>query len=138
MTRKKGIGCIDGKEQCMIADGSFEECSPASKSFFEQKRSPMSLGLSSNSPLEKKKKKEAPEWTSVKNAGLPWELSLAETHQNLVANDLRSSCKLLQAAAKMRTGLDITDATLLRDEKYGFNHIGLHHGLLKIPILRKG
>ncbi|GMH44252.1 hypothetical protein BSKO_12186 [Bryopsis sp. KO-2023] len=27
----------------------------------------------------------------------------------------------------MRTGLDITDATLLRDEKYGFNHFGLHH-----------
>ncbi|GMH44258.1 hypothetical protein BSKO_12192 [Bryopsis sp. KO-2023] len=30
-TRKKGIGCIEGKEQCMIADGSFEECSPASE-----------------------------------------------------------------------------------------------------------
>ena len=31
----------------------------------------------------------AAKWTSIKNAGLPWELGLAETHQMLVANDLR-------------------------------------------------
>lgn len=31
----------------------------------------------------------AAKWTSIKHAGLPWELGLAETHQTLVANDLR-------------------------------------------------
>lgn len=31
----------------------------------------------------------AAKWTSIKSAGLPWELGLAETHQTLVANDLR-------------------------------------------------
>ncbi|GMH40315.1 hypothetical protein BSKO_08219 [Bryopsis sp. KO-2023] len=31
---EKAIDCIDGKEQCMVTDGSLEECSPASKSFF--------------------------------------------------------------------------------------------------------
>ncbi|GMH37046.1 hypothetical protein BSKO_04919 [Bryopsis sp. KO-2023] len=49
---ERAIDCIDidGKEQCMVADGSFEECSPASKRFFgTQKRSPMSLSLPSDS-----------------------------------------------------------------------------------------
>ena len=34
----------------------------------------------------------AAKWTSIKAAGLPWELGLAETHQTLVANDLRGRC----------------------------------------------
>lgn len=41
--------------------------------------------------------------TSIKNAGLPWELGLAETHQTLVANDLRGRT-VLQADGQMRTG----------------------------------
>ena len=36
----------------------------------------------------------AAKWTSIKHAGLPWELGLAETHQTLVANDLRGRAVL--------------------------------------------
>lgn len=36
----------------------------------------------------------AAKWTSIKHAGLPWELGLAETHQTLVANDLRGRTTL--------------------------------------------
>jgi len=61
----------------------------------------------------------AAKWTSIKNAGLPWELGLAETHQTLVANDLRSRT-VLQADGQMRTGRDIAVATLLGAEEYGF------------------
>lgn len=45
----------------------------------------------------------AAKWSSIKNAGLPWELGLAETHQTLVANDLRGRT-VLQADGQMRTG----------------------------------
>lgn len=41
----------------------------------------------------------AAKWTSIKHAGLPWELGLAETHQTLVANDLRGRTVL-----QVRTG----------------------------------
>lgn len=61
----------------------------------------------------------AAKWTSIKNAGLPWELGLAETHQTLVANDLRSRT-VLQADGQMRTGRDVAVATLLGAEEYGF------------------
>lgn len=57
---------------------------------------------------------------SIKNAGLPWELGLAETHQTLVANDLRGRTTL-QADGQMRTGRDIAIATLLGAEEYGFS-----------------
>lgn len=42
-------------------------------------------------------------WTGIKNAGLPWELGIAETHQVLVLNNLRSRV-VLQADGQLRTG----------------------------------
>eukprot|EP00873_Tetraselmis_striata_P023387 jgi/Tetstr1/443651/TSEL_031644.t1 len=61
----------------------------------------------------------AAKWTSIKSAGLPWELGLAETHQVLVANDLRGRTTL-QADGQMRTGFDTTVAALLGAEEFGF------------------
>jgi glutamate synthase domain-containing protein 2/glutamate synthase domain-containing protein 3 len=57
--------------------------------------------------------------SSIKYAGLPWELGLSETHQTLVLNDLRSRVRL-QADGQMRTGKDVIVATLLGAEEYGF------------------
>ena len=57
--------------------------------------------------------------TSIKHAGVPWELGLAETHQVLVKNDLRSRTKL-QADGQMRTGRDVVIAALLGAEEFGF------------------
>ena len=57
--------------------------------------------------------------TSIKHAGIPWELGLAETHQVLVKNDLRSRV-FLQTDGQMRTGRDVVIATLLGAEEYGF------------------
>src|SRR5947209_5662775 len=56
--------------------------------------------------------------SSIKHAGLPWELGLAETHQTLVKNKLRSRV-LVQADGQMRTGRDIAIATLLGAEEWG-------------------
>ena len=50
--------------------------------------------------------------TSIKHAGVPWELGLAETHQTLVKNDLRSRI-VLQTDGQMRTGRDVVIAALL-------------------------
>jgi len=58
-------------------------------------------------------------WSSIKHAGLPWELGLAETHQTLVLNDLRSRVRL-QTDGQMRTGRDVAVAALLGAEEYGF------------------
>jgi glutamate synthase (NADPH) large chain len=57
--------------------------------------------------------------TSIKHAGVPWELGLAETHQVLVNNDLRSRV-ILQADGQMRTGRDVVLAALLGAEEFGF------------------
>ncbi|CAI7849640.1 unnamed protein product, partial [Closterium sp. NIES-53] len=62
----------------------------------------------------------ASRWTGIKSAGLPWELGLAETHQTLVANDLRGRT-VLQADGQMKTGKDITVAALLGAEEFGFS-----------------
>ena len=45
----------------------------------------------------------ASSWTGIKNAGLPWELGISETHQTLVMNNLRSRV-VLQADGQIRTG----------------------------------
>lgn len=58
--------------------------------------------------------------TSIKHAGLPWELGLAETHQTLVMNDLRSRVTL-QTDGQMKTGRDVVIAALLGAEEYGFS-----------------
>src|SRR5690348_654874 len=56
--------------------------------------------------------------SSIKHAGLPWELGLAETHQTLVRNKLRSRV-VLQADGQMKTGRDIAIAALLGAEEWG-------------------
>ncbi len=56
--------------------------------------------------------------SSIKHAGLPWELGLAETHQTLVRNKLRSRV-VVQADGQMKTGRDIAVATLLGAEEWG-------------------
>ena len=56
--------------------------------------------------------------SSIKHAGLPWELGLAETHQTLVMNKLRSRV-VVQADGQMKTGRDIAIATLLGAEEWG-------------------
>ncbi|XP_074281679.1 glutamate synthase 1 [NADH], chloroplastic-like [Silene latifolia] len=62
----------------------------------------------------------ASRWTSIKNAGLPWELGLAETHQTLVANDLRGRT-VLQTDGQLKTGRDVVIAALLGAEEFGFS-----------------
>lgn len=57
--------------------------------------------------------------SSIKHAGLPWELGLSETHQTLVLNDLRSRVRL-QADGQMRTGRDVAIAAALGAEEFGF------------------
>ncbi len=56
--------------------------------------------------------------SSIKHAGLPWELGLAESHQTLVKNKLRSRV-VLQADGQMKTGRDIAVAALLGAEEWG-------------------
>eukprot|EP00963_Diacronema_lutheri_P006323 scaffold544_cov320-Pavlova_lutheri.AAC.37 len=62
----------------------------------------------------------ASKWTGIKSAGLPWELGLAETHQTLVANDLRGRV-VVQTDGQLKTGRDIAIAALLGAEEYGFS-----------------
>ncbi|MBX7209791.1 MAG: glutamate synthase large subunit [Verrucomicrobiaceae bacterium] len=57
--------------------------------------------------------------TSIKHAGLPWELGLAETHQTLVLNNLRSRIAV-ETDGQLKTGRDVVIATLLGAEEYGF------------------
>ena len=57
--------------------------------------------------------------TSIKHAGLPWELGVAETHQTLVLNDLRSRVRL-ETDGGMKTGRDVFIAACLGAEEYGF------------------
>ncbi|MFO1094406.1 MAG: glutamate synthase large subunit [Planctomycetaceae bacterium] len=57
--------------------------------------------------------------TSIKHAGLPWELGIAETHQTLVMNDLRSRVKL-ETDGQLKTGRDVVIACLLGAEEFGF------------------
>ncbi len=58
--------------------------------------------------------------TSIKHAGLPWELGIAETHQTLVLNDLRSRV-VLQTDGGLKTGRDVVIAALLGAEEFGFS-----------------
>lgn len=56
--------------------------------------------------------------SSIKHAGLPWELGLAETHQTLVKNKLRSRV-VVQTDGQLKTGRDLAIATLLGAEEWG-------------------
>jgi glutamate synthase (NADPH) large chain len=58
--------------------------------------------------------------SSIKHAGTPWELGLAETHQTLVLNDLRGRVRL-QTDGQLRTGRDVVIAALLGAEEFGFS-----------------
>ena len=62
--------------------------------------------------------------SSIKHAGLPWELGLAETHQTLVKNKLRSRV-VVQADGQMKTARDIAIATLLGAEEWGVATVAL-------------
>jgi glutamate synthase (NADPH/NADH) large chain len=57
--------------------------------------------------------------SSIKHAGLPWEIGLAETHQTLVMNDLRGRVRL-QTDGQLKTGRDIVIAGILGAEEFGF------------------
>ena len=82
--------------------------------------------------------------SSIKHAGCPWELGLAETQQTLVMNDLRDRI-LVQADGQMKTGRDIVVAALLGAERFGFGTGALvslgcilmrkcHHGTCPVGI----
>ncbi len=58
-------------------------------------------------------------WSSIKHAGIPWEIGLAETHQVLVMNDLRSRVRL-QTDGQLKTAKDVVVAALLGAEEFGF------------------
>ncbi|WP_444943348.1 glutamate synthase large subunit [Microbulbifer sp. ZKSA006] len=57
--------------------------------------------------------------TSIRYAGSPWELGLAETHQTLRANDLRGKVRV-QTDGGLKTGLDVIKAAILGAESFGF------------------
>jgi len=57
--------------------------------------------------------------TSIAHAGLPWELGLAETHQTLVLNNLRSRI-VVETDGQLKTGRDVVIAALLGAEEFGF------------------
>jgi glutamate synthase domain-containing protein 3 len=57
--------------------------------------------------------------SSIKHAGIPWELGLAETQQVLLLNDLRSRIRV-QTDGKLQTGRDVVVAALLGAEEFGF------------------
>ncbi len=57
--------------------------------------------------------------SSIKHAGLPWELGVAETHQTLVLNNLRSRV-VVETDGQLKTGRDVVIAALLGAEEFGF------------------
>jgi len=57
--------------------------------------------------------------SSIRHAGSPWELGLAEVHQTLQANDLRDKIRL-QTDGGLKTGLDVVKAAMLGAESFGF------------------
>jgi glutamate synthase (ferredoxin) len=57
--------------------------------------------------------------TSIKHAGLPWELGVAETHQTLVLNNLRDRIAV-ETDGQLKTGRDVAIAALLGAEEFGF------------------
>jgi glutamate synthase domain-containing protein 2/glutamate synthase domain-containing protein 1/glutamate synthase domain-containing protein 3 len=62
--------------------------------------------------------------SSIRHAGIPWEIGLSETHQVLVRNDLRGRV-IVQTDGKLSTGRDVAIAALLGAEEFGFSTIPL-------------
>jgi glutamate synthase (NADPH/NADH) large chain/glutamate synthase (ferredoxin) len=58
-------------------------------------------------------------WSSIKHAGSPWEIGLAETQQTLVLNGLRSRIRV-QTDGQLKTGRDVVVAALLGADEFGF------------------
>jgi glutamate synthase (NADPH/NADH) large chain len=58
--------------------------------------------------------------TGIKHAGVPWEIGLAETHQTLLLNNLRSRVRL-ETDGQLKTGRDVIIAALLGAEEFGFS-----------------
>ena len=58
--------------------------------------------------------------SSIKHAGIPWEIGLAETHQTLLLNNLRSRVRL-ETDGQLKTGRDVVIAALLGAEEFGFS-----------------
>ena len=58
--------------------------------------------------------------TSIKHAGSPWEIGLAETHQTLVANRLRGRISV-QVDGGIRTGRDVVVGAMLGADEFGFS-----------------
>jgi glutamate synthase (NADPH/NADH) large chain len=58
--------------------------------------------------------------SSIKHAGIPWEIGLAETHQTLVLNNLRSRVRI-ETDGQLKTGRDVIIAALLGAEEFGFS-----------------
>ncbi len=76
--------------------------------------------------------------SSIKHAGVPWELGLAETQQVLVMNGLRDRIRV-QADGQMKTGRDIVIAALLGAEQFGFGTAGLvAMGCILMRVCHKG
>ena len=63
-------------------------------------------------------------WSSIKYAGIPWELGLAETQQTLLLNGLRDRI-IVQVDGQMKTGRDVVIGALLGAERYGFGTAAL-------------
>jgi glutamate synthase (NADPH) large chain len=63
-------------------------------------------------------------WSSIKHAGIPWEIGLAETQQTLVLNGLRDRV-LVQTDGQLKTGRDVVIAALLGAERFGFGTAAL-------------
>jgi glutamate synthase (NADPH/NADH) large chain/glutamate synthase (ferredoxin) len=59
-------------------------------------------------------------WSSIKYAGIPWELGLAETQQTLVLNNLRGRARI-ETDGQLKTGRDVAIAALLGAEEFGFS-----------------
>ncbi|OMJ19811.1 putative glutamate synthase [NADPH] [Smittium culicis] len=61
----------------------------------------------------------ASRWTGIKNAGIPWEIGLAETHQILALNNLREKV-VIQTDGQIKTGKEVVIAALLGADEFGF------------------
>ena len=62
--------------------------------------------------------------SSIKHAGMPWEIGIAEAQQTLILNDLRGRIKV-QTDGQLRTGRDVIIAAMLGAEEYAFATLGL-------------
>ena len=62
--------------------------------------------------------------SSIQHAGLPWELGLSESHQNLVASELQDRL-IVRVDGGIRTGLDVIKAAILGAEEYNFGTMAL-------------